>query len=140
MTARMVTCRDLAKNETDRKKIGELFMTLQANSTPVSLLLPWFPSPVRKTAKQASTDLYTTLYTYVENRRDAELTSDAIDVFIADGETTQNIVGVSPTPEVARDFLNPGSMFEVHHVGAFRRYHHYWYHLYVSMTGVIDDN
>jgi len=140
MTTRMVTCRDLAKNEADRKKIGELFMTLQANSTPVSLLLPWFPSPARKTAKQASTDLYTTLYTYVENRRDAELTSDAIDVFIADGETTQNIVGVSPTPEVARDFLNPDLMFEVHNVGAFRRYHHHWYHLYVSMTGVVDDN
>jgi len=101
MTARMTTCHELAKNETDLKKITKLFMTLQTSATPVSLLLPWFPSPARKTGKQATTDIYTMLYTYVENRRDAEPTSDAIDVFIAGGETTQSIVGVSPSPEVA---------------------------------------
>ena len=98
MIARMTTCRDLTNNEADLKKIGELFMTLQTSTTPVSLLLPWFPSPARKTGKQATLEMYTTLYSYVEARRDAEPTSDAIDVLIADGETTQNIVGVSPTP------------------------------------------
>ena len=40
--------------------------------------------------------MYTMLYTYVETRRRAELTSDAIDVLIADGEATQKIVGASP--------------------------------------------
>ena len=101
MTARMATCHDLTKNEADLKKINELFMTLQTNATPTSLLLPWFPSPARKTGKEATTKLFTMLYTYVENRRHAEPTSDAIDVLIADGETTQNIVGVSPSPKVA---------------------------------------
>ena len=101
MTARMATCHDLTKNEADLKKINELFMTLQTNATPTSLLLPWFPSPARKTGKEATTELFTMLYTYVENRRHAEPTSDAIDVLIADGETTQNIVGVSPASKVA---------------------------------------
>ena len=96
MTARMTTCRDLTKNEADLKKIGELFLTLQTSSTPTSLLLPWFPSSARKTLKQATTDLFTMIYVYVETRRHAEPTSDAIDVLIAEGETTQNIVGVSP--------------------------------------------
>lgn len=41
------------------------------------------------------------LYTYVEIRRRAEPTSDAIDLMIADGEATENIVGVSPTLRVA---------------------------------------
>ena len=50
--------------------------------------------------KEATTELFTMLYTYVETRRDAELTSDAIDVLIAEGETTQNIVGVSAAVEV----------------------------------------
>ena len=96
----MATCHDLVKNEADLKKISELFLTFQTSSTPISLLLPWFPSPARKAGKEATTELFTMLYTYVETRRDAELTSDAIDVLIAEGETTQNIVGVSAAVEV----------------------------------------
>lgn len=101
MTARMTTCRDLTNNDADLKKIGKLFMTIQTSATVVSLLLPWFPSPARKVGKQASVEMYTTLYTYVETRRHAEPTSDAIDILIADGKTTQSIVQVSPAPEVA---------------------------------------
>ena len=100
MTARMTTCHDLTKNEVDLKKIGELFMTIQTSATPVSVLLPWLPSSARKTKKQATTEMYTILYTYVEDRRRAEPTSDAIDVLIAGGETTQNIIGVGPGPGV----------------------------------------
>lgn len=101
MTARMTTCHDLTKNDADLKKISELFMILQAGATPASLLFPWFPSPSRKTVKQATTELYTMLENYVEARRRAEPTTDAIDLLIADGETTQNIIGVSPPPKVA---------------------------------------
>ena len=100
MTARMTACHDLTSNEADLKRIRELFLTLRTNATPISLVFPWFPSPARKTGKQATTELYTILYTYVETRRHAEPTSDAIDVLIADGETTQKIVGASPTLEV----------------------------------------
>jgi sterol 14-demethylase len=96
----MTTCHDLTKNEADLKKIGELFITLQINDTPTSLLFPWFPSPSRKAGKQATTELFTMLHTYVEARRHAELTSDAIDILIAEGESTQNIVGVSPVPSI----------------------------------------
>ena len=92
----MIACHDLTKNDADLKKIGELFMTFQTSTTPTSLLLPWFPSPARKAGKEATTELFTILYTYVEIRRHVEPTSDAIDVLIADGETAQNIVGVSP--------------------------------------------
>ncbi|KAF9644106.1 cytochrome P450 [Thelephora ganbajun] len=93
MTARLTTCHDLTKNEADLKKIGDLYLTLQTSATPTSLLLPWFPSPARKTGKGATTELYIMLYTYVEARRQAEPTSDAIDVLIAEGETTQGITG-----------------------------------------------
>ena len=97
----MSTCHDLTKNEADLKKIGELFMTLQGGATPTSVLLPWFPSPARNAGKEATTRLFTMLYTYVETRRHAVPTSDAIDVMIADGETTRDIVGVSFSPEIA---------------------------------------
>ena len=100
MTARMIACHDLAKNEADLKKVGELFMAFQTSTTPASLLLPWFPSPAMAAKKEATTGLFTILYTYVERRRHAEPTSDAIDVLIAEGETTETIVGVSPSPKV----------------------------------------
>ena len=101
MTARMTTCHELTKNEADLKKIGELFMTLQTSATPTSLLLPWFPSSARKAGKRATTDMYTIICTYIETRRDAEPTNDAIDLLIADGETNESIVEVSPGPEAA---------------------------------------
>ena len=75
-------------------------MTLQTSVTPVPLLLPRSPSPARKAVIQATTDMYTMLCIYIKTRRHAELTSDAIDMLIAEGETSQNIVGVSPAPEV----------------------------------------
>ena len=102
MTTHMIACHDLTKNEADLKKIGKLFMTYQTSTTPTSLLFPWFPSPAMKTKKEATTELFTILYTYVETRRHAEPTSDGIDILIADGETTQTIVGVSPAPKVVR--------------------------------------
>ena len=103
MTARMATCRDLTKNGADLKKIRELFIAIRTSTTPVSVLLPWFPGPARKSINQATTELYTLLYTYVKARRHAEPTSDAIDVLIAGGETDQKIVAVSFGPEVVRD-------------------------------------
>ena len=101
MTARIFMCHDLTTNEADLKKIEELFTTLQTGATPASLLFPWFPSPARNAVKQATTELYTMLYTYIETRRHAELTSDAIEVLIDDGETTQDIVGVSPIRRIS---------------------------------------
>ena len=102
MTAHIVTCHDLTKNKADLKKLGELFLTLQTSATPTSLLLLWLPSPARKAGKEATTKLFMILYTYVKTRRHVEPTRDAIDVLIADGETTQGIVGVSSTLRVTR--------------------------------------
>ena len=96
MTARMATCHDLAENEADLEKVTELFMTLQTNVTPTSLMFPWFPSPARRAVKQANTEMYTLLSGYIENRRRAKPTGDAIDVLIADGVANENIVWVSP--------------------------------------------
>lgn len=101
IATRLSTCHELATNEADIQKIRELFTALQKNATPTALLIPWFPSPARKAGKKATTDLFTVLYTYVERSRRVEPTSDAIDVLIAEGETTQNIVGVSFAPKIA---------------------------------------
>ena len=104
MTAHIFTCHELAKNKSDLKKIRELFTILQTHATPTSLLLPWFPSPARKAGKQANMELYNMLYTYVENRGREEPASDAIDLLIADGETTQAIVEASSAPKFVEVF------------------------------------
>ena len=96
----MTTCHDLTKNEGDLMRVRELLTTLQTSSTPASLLLPWFPSPARKSKKQATTEIYTILYTYVEIRRRVEPTNDTIDILISSGATTEKIVEVSPNPEM----------------------------------------
>ena len=111
MTTRMSTCRDLAANNADLKKLRGQFMTLQTSVTPTSLMLPWFPSPARRTTKQVNTEMYTMLYTYIETRRHAELTNDAIDVLIADGETTQNIIWVSTASDVVRGIVKSDPIF-----------------------------
>ena len=95
LTFRMATCRDLAENEADLEKISELFMTLQTSVTPTSLMLPWFPGPARRAAKQANIEMYTVLSGYIEARRRAKSADDAIDLLIADGVANENIVWVS---------------------------------------------
>ena len=116
LTARITTCSELAKNEADLKRISEAFMTLQKTATPTALFLPWFPGSARKMKKKATTELYTILRDYVEARRVADPTSDPIDVLIADGETTPNIVRVSAPPKFASQW--PTSVTtSVHHVG-----------------------
>ncbi|KAF9780788.1 cytochrome P450 [Thelephora terrestris] len=92
MTARLTTCHDLTKNETDLKRIEILLMELQNSATPVSLMISWFASPAKMSGLLATTELFTILRSYVDKRRNAVPTTDAIDVLIADGETTQVII------------------------------------------------
>ena len=95
MTARMTTCHELTENKSDLKRIQALFMDLQSSATPVSLIVSWFLSPAKMSGMFATTELFTMLRKYVDMRRVAEPTSDAIDVLISDGETNQVIVEVS---------------------------------------------
>lgn len=95
MTARLMGCHELANNEADVKKIGEFIQAFQACLDPTIALLPWFPSQARKEKKEATTKFFTMLFAYVERRRLTEPTGDAMDVLIADGDTTKQIVGVS---------------------------------------------
>lgn len=91
----MATCRELTENETDLKRIEKLFMDLQSSATPISLVLTWFLSPAKMSGMLATTELFTMLRSYVDNRRNAVPSSDAIDMLIADGESTQVIVEAS---------------------------------------------
>ena len=95
MTVRMASCEELAADPKSVQKMSNLFWKLEKSATPMSLLFPWFPSTAKRNKKQAIKDLYAMLSHYVNVRRKAEaLNSDAIDIFIANGDDDPTIIGV----------------------------------------------
>jgi hypothetical protein len=95
MTVRMGSCQELATDPAMVQKMGDLYWKLEQNTTLLSLLLPWLPSPAGKTRRQATKSLSYMVSHYVEVRRKADVPNlDAIDVLIADGADTPSIVHV----------------------------------------------
>ena len=91
----MATCRELATDMDAMARIQADYWMLEKSATPIALLLPWFPSTARKNNGIATKSLFTTLYGYVEMRRKADTrTSDAIDVLLSSGLTSEETVGV----------------------------------------------
>jgi len=91
----MATCRELATNVDAMAQIQRDYWMLEKSATPVALLLPWFPGTAKKSNEIATRNLFTTLYGYVEMRRKADTrTSDAIDVLLSRGLTSEETVGV----------------------------------------------
>jgi hypothetical protein len=98
MTMRVATCRELTDDPGAVSALSNLYWLLEKGTTPVGVLLPWFPSPARKAREKATAGLFGMLYTYVELRRNAAVpSSDAFDVLISQGTPTEAIVGVCLT-------------------------------------------
>src|SRR5882762_1194929 len=98
MTIRVGCCEELATDPRAVQKISDLYWQYEKGVTPMSLLLPWFPSTARKQKNQAIRGLYSMLSHHVDVRRKAkQLTSDAYDVLIAEGEDNATIVEVYVT-------------------------------------------
>jgi hypothetical protein len=96
MTVRMASCHELAADPGSIQKMKDLYWTLEKSATPVSLLLPWFPSTARRNSQQATKDLYNMVSHYVDIKRKAAVpNSDAIDLLIADGVDNPTIFQVS---------------------------------------------
>ncbi|KAJ7181463.1 cytochrome P450 [Mycena crocata] len=94
VTVRMASCSELADDAAVVSQLSELYWLLEKGTTPVSVLLPWFPSPARKAREKATAELFGLLYGYVERRRTAAVpSSDAFDVLISQDTSTEVIVG-----------------------------------------------
>ncbi|KAJ7081264.1 cytochrome P450 [Mycena epipterygia] len=94
ITVRIATCRELAGDSAAVSSLSDLYWLLEQGTTPVGVLLPWFPSPARKAREKATAELFGMLYTYVELRRNATVpSSDAFDVLISQGASTEVIIG-----------------------------------------------
>ncbi|KAJ7465108.1 cytochrome P450 [Mycena latifolia] len=93
LTVRMGSCHELAEDKKTVARMAELLDVVDDNSTPASLLLPWFPSPARRTKDRAIKELFTTVESYVEIRRTASVrTSETIDYLLGEGHSPRSII------------------------------------------------
>lgn len=95
MTVRMGACRELADDKDAIERLTQHYWNIEKNATPTVLLLPWLPSPAKKTQEKATRELFTMLYNYVYLRRNAPTPStDPIDLLVAYGDSNEAIVSV----------------------------------------------
>jgi len=96
MNVRMATCRELAQDKKANEDLARYFLSIEQNSTPVSILLPWFPGLAKIAKEKATFDLYLLIRRYVRIRREAKTPStDPIDFLIANGDSDDTVIGVS---------------------------------------------
>jgi len=110
MTVRMATCQEMAADKQTIADLRRHYFDIEQNTTPASVLLPWFPSPARKKKTKATLELYLLIKKYVTMRREAKTSSsDAIDFLIANGDSDGLIIRVSELDL----FYRCGSRFEI---------------------------
>jgi hypothetical protein len=96
MTVRMATCRELAEDKQAVQDVRKHYFDMEQSSTPVSVLLPWFPGPAKKLKTKATRELYLLIKKYVTMRRETKIpSSDPIDLLIANGDSDEVIISVS---------------------------------------------
>ncbi|KAF9557038.1 cytochrome P450 [Agrocybe pediades] len=94
MTIRMSTCKEIADDKKVVQEIAKQYWAVEHSASPFFLLFPSFPSPMKKAKAKATTALYKILLSFVQQRRNSPTrTTDPIDLFIAQGDTDDNIVG-----------------------------------------------
>lgn len=92
----MGACRELADDKDAIERVIQHYWNIEKSATPTVLLLPWLPSPAKKTQEKATRELFAMLYNYVHVRRNAPTPStDPIDTLIAYGDSNEGIVSVS---------------------------------------------
>lgn len=95
MTVRLASCTELAEDKKAIRQLSGYYWDVEKSTTPVSVLLPWFPGPAKKAKAKATMGLYTLLSSYVRLRRGASTpTMDSIDYLIGQGLLDSEIIRV----------------------------------------------
>lgn len=96
MTVRLGACRELSEDDAAISKLLDLFWAHEKGGTAETVLLPWLPSPSKKSRDRATMDLFVMLNHYVELRRKAATpTSDPLDILIEAGDGNEVIIQVT---------------------------------------------
>lgn len=96
MTVRMATCTELSKDREAISRLAKHYWDVEKSATAVAVLLPWFPSPAKRTKQRATEAIYDMLLSYITLRRKSSTPSaDPIDLFISEGLSDRAIIEVS---------------------------------------------
>jgi hypothetical protein len=92
----MASCKELSEDREAVSRLAKHFWDIEKSATPVSILLPWFPSSAKKVKQKATVALYGMLLSYVHLRRKCSTPSvDPIDFFISQGTSDGAIMEAS---------------------------------------------
>ena len=98
MTVRMASCRELSEDREAIALLSKNYLEVEKNGTPVTVLLPWFPSLAKRAKIKATKVLYDTFLSYIDLRRKSSTPSnDPIDLFISQGISDKEIISVRPS-------------------------------------------
>ena len=102
----MASCRELSEDREAVGRVAKLYAEVEKTTSPVNILLPWFPTFSKRTKQKATTALYDLLLSYINLRRKASTPSvDAIDLFISQGISDYSIIQVSVPCDCLRHIL-----------------------------------
>ena len=91
----MATCKELSEDREAIARLSKNYLEVAKNGTPVTLLVPWFPSHAKREKRKATIVLYSTFLRYIQLRRKSSNPSnDPIDLFISLGLSDDAIIAV----------------------------------------------
>ena len=93
MTVTMASCREFASNIPALTEFQRQFMLLERNASTLSILFPWLPLRAKRAKETSIKFLFSTLWSYVEERRKSPVpSSNTIDVLIGQGLKNEDII------------------------------------------------
>ena len=106
MNIRFATCSALSEDRAAVNRLANIFRDIETNTSPISSLLPWFPTLGKKPRQMATKALHSTLLSYVDLQRKASTSAmEPIDFFISQGMSDDIVVGVSESCDRLRYIL-----------------------------------
>jgi sterol 14-demethylase len=66
----MASCRELASDVSTLTTFQQHYGILQKKPSPIMLLFPWFPGPAKRVKEALSKALFTTLWDYIEGKKE----------------------------------------------------------------------
>lgn len=94
-TVRVIASKDIADDPILVARLKSLYDTLDASTTPLSVLLPWFPSPSTIRKLFATKAIYDTILRSITARRQSAVaTDDTLQMLLDSGDDDMAIIGV----------------------------------------------
>jgi len=98
LTMRMVACKELVENRQEQLKVLRLYEQVEASSTPMTIMYPWFPSLGKIKRTWGGYQIYSVFNKIVAAReREGRREDDPFQCFLDRGENVLMLITVRST-------------------------------------------